>query len=267
VLGSLPNGIKHGGSNPLLRAFFDESGIHASATATVIAGFIGPRSSWRPVKTQWKKALGGDVFHYKNMRHKPALVDKLSNILCQSELEVVTGGFVGNFEKVIKSGPSDWQKRFPSRYSHAFELCVDRMQEYSKARWNNAPIAVTLSRQMQYAKRANEVWRTYKGNGYWPHLCELNFGNPEEECELQMADMIAYETFQYLQSKDKETDSRKWPLIAKMVKNGGALLGGIQNEEKFRMMMLMTDVSRTYLQTIDEPARKPRKASVSTARR
>lgn len=236
----------------MLHAFFDESGTHAGSPVTAIGGFIGSRNQWRAVNRKWRKTMGEHVFHYKEMRMEGAILSRLSDILANSDLEVIGSGFVGNWERAINSGAADWPKRFPSCYHLVFEMAAQRMQHISKSHWNGEPISITFSRQDEYAKRAEEVWRTYRGNGMWESIVHFSYGAPEDLVELQAADMIAHETFQCL----KEGAAGgwgwdKWPLVRKLIDNGRPLHGLAQKEEQLVQMLSDQDRNgRVYLKTV-----------------
>jgi hypothetical protein len=235
----------------LLRAFFDESGIHAGSPATVVSGFMGSRAQWRSVGVKWRKATDGKVFHYKDMRLEKELIENLSSILAESKLQVVSGAFTGNWDRAITSGAPDWSTRFPSCYHMVFELCVQQMSRYAVEHWNDEPVSVVFSRQDNYAKRAEEVWRTYQGNGMWRHIASFAYGDPKQFLELQAADMIAYETFQCL----KEGAAGgwawdDWPLMRKLLRNDSLMHGRHQTEDQFVKMMRDQDKNRIYLKSV-----------------
>jgi hypothetical protein len=146
----------------VLRAYFDESGIHGGSKTTVVCGFIGSRSQWRLVARKWQKAMKGRVFHYKEMGKETELLEKLATIIDESDLGMILGGFVGDWDRAIKSGAPDWPKRFPSCYQMILEQCIHRMEEHSNALWKGEPIILTFSRQDQYAKFAEKLWRAHK---------------------------------------------------------------------------------------------------------
>jgi hypothetical protein len=239
----------------VLRAFFDESGIHSGSPVTAICGFIGSRNQWRATKRKWRLVMNGRVFHYKNMRMEGALLDKLATILIDSGLEVVGAGFVGDWERAIHSGAPDWPTRFPSCYHMIFEMAAQKMGDISARHWHGEPISLTFSRQDEYAKRVEEVWRTYKGNGLWDHIVHFGYGAPEDFAELQAADMIAYETFQCL--KEGATGGwawDKWPLVRKMIESDRPMHGFAQREDQFVQMLRDQDkAGRRYLQTVEKP--------------
>lgn len=179
----------------VLRAYFDESGIHEGSETTIISGFIGSRSEWRHVARKWQKATKGKVFHYKNMRKETDLIEKLAPILADSQLAGINMGFLGNWKRAIKSGAADWPKRFPSCYQFVLEMCIQHLENHSKSLWNGEPIVLIFSRQDQYAKFAEEIWRAYRDDGQWKYVVGFGYGDPNLP-ELQAADMIAYEAFQ-----------------------------------------------------------------------
>jgi Protein of unknown function (DUF3800) len=239
----------------VLRAFFDESGIHAGSRVTSVCGFIGSRSQWRSACRKWRAALDGQIFHYTEMRFEGQLLDRLATILCDSGLEVVSGAFTGDWERAIHSGAPDWPARFPSSYHMVLEMCAQQMAHYSAEYWHGEPIGLTFSRQDEYARRAEMLWRSYKGSGLWKHLVHFAYGDPEEFAELQMADMIAHETFQCLkQALDGGWPWDKWPLVRKLLENDRPMHGCHQTEEQFVKMMFEHELSgRRYLQIAEKP--------------
>jgi hypothetical protein len=236
----------------LLRAYFDESGTHKQygRQVTIIAGFIGPGKEWRRVKNKWRAEMNCEVFHYKDMRVRGELLNRLAVILAKSKLQVVSGAFTGDWDRAISQG-ADWRIRYPSCYHFIFELCVEQMNKFSVTWWNNESIAVVFSRQNEYAKRAEEVWRTMKGNGFWQNIVSFTYGDPESFTELQAADMIVHETFQCMKAGTEEAFS-KWPLVARLIaKSAPTLLGGFHNTETFVEVMKRVDrEGRRYLKRV-----------------
>jgi hypothetical protein len=179
----------------VLRAYFDESGIHAGSQTIIICGFIGPRNEWRRVAHKWQKTMKGRVFHYKNMRNKTKLLERLATILAESRLAGINMGFLGDWDRAIRSGPAHWPTRYPSCYQMVLEMCVGHLEKHSKASLDGEPIALTFSRQDQYAKFAEKIWRAHRDRGQWNCIVRFGYGDPGL-AESQAADMIAYEAFQ-----------------------------------------------------------------------
>jgi hypothetical protein len=237
----------------LLSAFFDETGIHAGAPVTFVAGFIGTDDQWAKVCDHWDVEMNGEVFHYKTMCLEEERLDRLAVILASSELQVIAAGFCGDWNKAISHKP-DWKNRFPSCYHFALETCVDQMDQWAAEGWNSEPIALMFSRQNEYAKRAEEIWRTFRGNGLWNNFVSFAYGDPETVLQLQPADMIAYETFQCMQSNAAET-CQKWPLVKRLLAKGAPLLGNYMTTESFIQNMEESDrKGRIILKTVPKPS-------------
>jgi hypothetical protein len=233
----------------LLHAYFDETGIHAGSPVTFVSGFIGTADEWAAVNALWAAEMKGEVFHYKNMRFQGERLNHLALILASSRLEVVSAGFRGDWSKAI-SHKADWKVRFPSCYNLVFEFCVDQMNQWTEQGWNNEPIALIFSRQNEYAKRAEEVWRTFRGNDLWKHLVTFTYGDPETTLQLQAADMIAYETFQCMKVGTDEV-WQDWPLVRRLLAKGKPLLGNYMTTESFiQNMEEMDRKGRIFLKTV-----------------
>jgi hypothetical protein len=241
----------------VLRAYFDESGIHAGSKTTVVSGFVGSRSQWRWIARRWQKTMKGRVFHYTEMGNQTELLEKLANILDESDLGAVLGGFLGDWDRTINSGAPDWPKRFPSCYQMILEMCVHRMEEHSNVLWKGEPIVLTFSRQDQYAPFAEKLWRAHKATGLWSHIVDFGYGDPELP-ELQAADMLVHEAFQCARQvyERGETASprlweKKWPLVRKLVASKKLMLANMMNEERLVEMLRKEDENRRYLKRTD----------------
>lgn len=233
----------------LLYAYFDETGTHAWSPATFVAGFIGSVDEWNATSLLWKDEMKGETFHYKNMTSEQDRLDTLSTILADSKLQVIAAGFKGDWKKAI-SHRTDWKIRFPSSYHLAFELCIDQMNQWASSVWNDQPIALIFSRHDEYASRADEVWRTFRGNGLWHKFVSLEYGDPKVLVELQAADMIAYETFQCMKIGTVEVWQR-WPLVRKLLAKNTPLFGNFMTTDGFVKNMEEADrKGRVHLKTV-----------------
>jgi len=241
----------------VLRAYFDESGIHGGSKTTVVCGFIGSRSQWRLVARKWQKAMQGRVFHYKEMGKETELLEKLATIIDEADLGTILSGFLGDWDRTIKAGTPDWPKRFPSCYQMLLEMCIHRMEQYSNVFWRGEPIVLTFSRQDQYAPFAEKLWRAHKATGVWAHIVGFGYGDPELP-ELQAADMLVHEAFQCArqvyergQSATPRLWEEKWPLVRKLVASRKLMLADMMNEERLVQTLRKEDKNRRYLKRPD----------------
>jgi hypothetical protein len=229
----------------LLRAYFDESGTHAGSPVVFIAGLMGSLEKWDETCLQWQEAMKGEIFHYTAFYTETELLNNLAEIISSSGLQFIGAGFSGNWEKAI-STEADWVKRFPSAYNFAFEMCIEQITRA----WPDSQIELIFSEQNQYEKRAEEVWRTFRGNGYWKNFIDFSYETPKRLSELQIADMVVHETFQCMKAGTLEAWN-KWPLMKRLVKSDNTYSGGYQTEKSFIEMMRRADKDgRQYLKTI-----------------
>jgi hypothetical protein len=138
-------------------------------------------------------------------------------------LTMVASGFFGDWEKAVAGKPA-WKKKFPSGYHFVWELCAQFLHKNVAAE-HREPIAMVFSRQNEYAKRAEEIWRAFRAGGLWPNLWSFTYGDPENFPHLQAADMLSYEIFQCLQNVSGEAfyadvkvqqKCREWPLMRQL---------------------------------------------------
>ena len=245
----------------LLIAYLDESGIHAGAEATLVAGFVGLPDDWEAIASEWESKLdiagissfhyneckaGTGEFAYKETWVREWLVSQLAKLLAGSPLKAVIAGFRGDWNSAISQG-TEWDLRFPSTYHFAFEMCIEQIKYLSSQYWDHKPVTLVFSRQDEYESRAREIWQTFQANRLWSEFDSFSFGQPRNAFQLQAADMIAYEAYQYLISSDGDA-WRQWPLLTELFSGTETVVGGVHDETTFVEMMRRSEVGgRKYL--------------------
>lgn len=249
----------------MLYGYFDESGTHDASTKTAIAGFIGTVSDWLVVQYCWREVLGERTFHYAKMRgnnnrgnkdwdgvpeqERKDTILSCADILGNSRLRVVGGAFEGQWKRAISQG-SDWSMRFPKPYHLCFEMCMNEIERLSVEKWNGEPVALLFADHEEFGPRAEEVWRTFRGNGHWPHIHTFAYASTVGIPGLQAADMVVYETYQNL-GRPSIADWADWPLMERLMGNGADVAGFIMNEERLVAMMKRADAEpRKFLKTV-----------------
>jgi hypothetical protein len=127
-------------------------------------------------------------------------------------------------------------------------MCVGHLENHSKAVFGGEPIALTFSRQDEYAKFAEKIWRAQRDRGLWSSMAGFGYGDPEMP-ELQAADMIAHEAFQCAREVYEHDASalrawEKWPLVSRIVASHKAMLGSIMSEERLLTILRKEDAKR-----------------------
>lgn len=249
----------------MLFGYFDESGVHEGASRSVIAGMLGTAAAWEGLSQEWQEIMGGRAFHYTHLNRKfgngafksvakaerDSIIERCAEAIAKQDLLPVAGGLLGDWASAIEVG-SDWSMRFPSCYSFCLEMCVEQLNRLANSRWAGEPVALIFSAQDQYASRAQEVWRTFKGNGQWLNMATLQYAPMKTLAALQAADMFAYETYRLLGSPDV-AEYQKWPLWRRILaKDASDFVGGYQTEKSFvEMMRRSEEKGRTYLKKVD----------------
>jgi Protein of unknown function (DUF3800) len=222
----------------ILHGYFDESGTHLSADATVISGFVGTIEDWDAVEEKWRAAVDGQVFHYVDCKHQKKAyerwdtvrcnshIDRLAAVLGESNLRSVVASYRGSWQAALTHIPKAAQ-RFPNAYSFSLEACIETIRHFTRKYWDNSDIALVFSRQDEYAPRAHETWDTFKYNGLWPEIVSFAYGEPAKLWPLQAADMIAHESYlatlavagaDELARPDSKNPARaEWPLMRALV--------------------------------------------------
>jgi hypothetical protein len=197
----------------LLWAYFDESGLHANAPVTLIAGLVGSPAAWQPVEDAWAKQLQADgifEFHANHCRvgrgeyagmeewRRTLHFEAMVGILARSELvAVVQATAVPNWANVIEH--PDLLKRFPKPYNFCAEMCLQQIAKLSNEEWGGERVNIVLSDQQEYKKAVLEVWEAYR---QWPEgevIGGLSFLPSDPEfIPLQAADLIANESYQVM---------------------------------------------------------------------
>lgn len=214
--------LVHSRSNPWkimipLRAYFDESGLHATANVTVVAGFAGTKELWEDFERDWLAKLeevgnlpyfhmtecvtgNGPVFGRWQSRPeiRGHIIKELADVICRHKPQslwcaVETGAWDALDAPMFK-------ERYRTPYHFCFEDVVQNGSAYATRVADGSPLALIFSNHSHYKKRANEVYEAYDGSTHW-HLAGLTFADMRLCTPLQAPDMLAYEL-----AKDLEID-------------------------------------------------------------
>jgi hypothetical protein len=195
----------------MLRAFFDESGTHAEAPVTAIAGFIGKESEWTAVEDLWRPLLA-DVQHLevKTFHAAPAIaqegefgrVDKPTRnyLLTQISKALRGSGILALCSAVPQD---DWNAvvtdpTFLARFPRPFDLCFDdivrQMTKWSREYANRELVVPMFAYQHEYYPRMADIGKAYGAEDWYKRtLGPISFGYTEQTIPLQGADLLVHE--------------------------------------------------------------------------
>lgn len=217
-----------------LSGYFDESGVHAGAHATLIAGFVGSADAFDAAEAEWQFVLDDEGvhpnhFHYSKMVNswKPfewvdeplrqRLFPRLASVIEKAvpELRLAAVSYAGKWE-VPLTDDDRFNIEFPNPYSFCFQFMLESLDEWAGSELNDTIVPV-FARHQEYSPPAMELWNAVMPTNSWSHLGPVGFDDPRSRQSLQMADMVLYELYQAL--RGPHVDWRTLPLLSKLWKD------------------------------------------------
>lgn len=198
----------------LLKAFFDESGVHCASEITGVAGFVGPAENWTRIESEWEAELCRlekewgkvDVFHATDCENGTGiwcgLAREIRDIFSVRLATIIAAQpLVHGIWAAVETAA--WQRRatphFLERYGtpYAFcaEWCFQRLSNWSKDHADGAPVALVFAEHQQFGSRIAEVFGFYMANKRWANIRSFATSSPVDCIPLQCADMAVYETY------------------------------------------------------------------------
>ena len=201
----------------LLRAYFDESGVHGPAKITGVAGYIGPAEEWDALQSEWDSELlrftqdsghiieafhaydceNGQEFWFGIQKEiREAYYLKLAQVIAKYSRIVGVGILVEN-NSWNRIASAEFKERFKSPYQMCAEMCLQQVAGYSQNRAKNTPVSLIFAEHPMYTDHIDEVFRIYMRNKLWANVNSLSFSSPRQCSPLQCADMLSYEGYRY----------------------------------------------------------------------
>jgi len=229
----------------MLEAYIDESGIHDTAHACVMAGYWGGENQWRRFERRWKKIIedantpGLKEFHavefwkrskdgkrvglYRDWTEEKAGAFLDSLLACIGEHRIfptITTLVVSEWKKLTKDerifltgGRYDRHKRewvtfgAPNRtYFLPFQFCIVQPAEASRG---DVTVNYVFDLNKQFKHYAADLYKLTKNDKKVKcrtRMGELSFLVGEDAPGLQAADLLAYEAYQYSRARTSKPD-------------------------------------------------------------
>jgi hypothetical protein len=222
--------ILHGRSCPwrvlaLLRAYFDESGVHGRARVTGVAGFIGTAASWEYVEENWLAELSRfppdqlsrfrtpqdaiRAFHAVDCEQgegefwdiarpiREAFNVRLAHILANAPEGLRVKGIWSAVETPSWSDftTQEFRDRYATPYQLCAEHCFQQVANWSRTYADSAPVALVFAETGSLTKNIKEIFSYYQENKSWAHIKTFATASPVDCIPLQSADMLSYESY------------------------------------------------------------------------
>lgn len=194
----------------LIRAYFDETGIHNGSEATVVCGIVAPEGIWDDFDFDWKKQLNVfsvPYFHAVECEHAQGAFQSLQRPLRDSLVWGLADVIGKHRILILNAGVSnrDWEnfphiwKVFKSPFHLCFAYCLEKISNWSNQHADGEPVALIFSEQNEYRPNAEKIYDAYIAAKGLPHrLVSLQFSSMKDFAGLQGADLVCYETYQHL---------------------------------------------------------------------
>jgi hypothetical protein len=246
----------------LLRAYFDESGIHGRPGVTVIGGFIGSDAAWGATERRWQEILGNygiKCFHMTDavsqvgeFKSTPSwmvhdICNSLATTLRESDLHPVWSAIDANVWSAATT--PEFRVVYPKPYDLCFLLVLDQLESWKRITRNYGNTAMVFATQNEYESRSHETlatWQRYrkkKGGS-------LTFKLAAEIPAFQAADMLVHELYVSLKSLDiaagREGKITLTPLL-QTIGSKGLESGGFVTKEALKLRVANRDWVTPYV--------------------
>ena len=264
--------IIHARSNPwkvilVLRAYFDESGMHGSAPIVGVAGFIGTAEAWEAIERDWLAELdwlrdqnviipnfhatdceAGEGFWESLPRPiREAYSKRLADVIAKQP------GIQGVWNAVERSAwDAHAAPRFLDRFPHPYYLCAEdcltQAADWSRAYADGSPIAIVFAESIGFSSNVNAIWGQYKASKRWANLSTFTTASPSSCVPLQCADMLSYESYR---DWDLDIKAATWldslnarPAWQTLSKSGHLRFGGLYADEAMRNIVRVIEAGQ-----------------------
>ena len=245
----------------IFTAYFDESGTHAEAELTGMAGFLGDRRQWQKFEKRAGKLFKRfqvDVFHTIDVRRsdkdfagwsvdrKVEFLDEFQHVINET-LESGVAAFLRHEDYRYYYG-LNWPKkaRRDSKYAILFRACGAQMIDtVGKMSLDEPRLRVVLE---SGHKNAGDVMRVYnwaQSRQTSPTLSSLTFSDKKTCLPLAAADLFAYS------ARGLETGQKPIGKATKPIKSQASYRGNM-----FRIMLTrdkLDDLHKQATRIIDRP--------------
>jgi hypothetical protein len=198
-------------------AYLDESGSYPHTRVLAIAGYAAPAIEWARLEYVWKKMLRSwnvNAFHMVDCIHGRGEFtgwdQQRRNAAIKEVIDLVVGYDVHGIGAAVLL--RDYEALVTGRarreIGEPWHLCLRHLVFEVSRRIDRLPrsewVAFVCDLQEEFSAEASRMYERCRENPEWPQqnrLGTLTFASSKEEVGLQVADLLAYETFRHLDNK------------------------------------------------------------------
>src|SRR5712692_3465043 len=212
----------------MLTSFMDETGHGDDPTLHFagMAGFVAPLSAWEVFENHWKdlleKAGLHEPFHMKDFAHsegqfrpwkgneepRQLFFGRLLEIIKETRADPV--GAIVSIDDFKRLTPSQQSSFGEDPYYIVFQKCTRGAAASAVFEPPEEKVAMVYAFQSEFAGRAEQLWYAMKEGGLdiSPRMGSYASSTPAELCQLQAADLFAYELLKEFENRIKRPNDR-----------------------------------------------------------
>lgn len=230
----------------MLKAYFDESGIHEGSAVTAIGGYVGTKTAWEALEPKWGAILspyqerGIKFFHMAESLAQEGQfgrIDKPNTNYLITQLAQILGEPSADLEPFFSAVViEDWKavvrdEAFLLRFPHPIDLCfenlVQNLWRWAKQSAGGEIVCPMFAYHREFAPRMAEIGRVYGAQDWYKTvLGPIAFGYPEQVIPLQGADLLAHQMNQDIAQRafgpfdlgTGETKALRWATGGKFIR-------------------------------------------------
>ncbi|MPY74311.1 MAG: DUF3800 domain-containing protein [Alphaproteobacteria bacterium] len=206
----------------LLRAYFDETGIHDGALVTAIGGFVATQDAWSELETEWVKLIdefasrGVRQFHMTDFLAQKGefermdgplrnyMLTRISELLASADVRGIFSAVVCD-DWVSTVRDAEFLSQFPKPFFLCFEDVTRQLWEWSGKYAGGEPVAPMFAHQPEYHDRMAAVGQYLANTDWYPRfLVSITFGTPDRFIPLQAADFAAFSVREDIENRHYE---------------------------------------------------------------
>ncbi|MBS0234400.1 MAG: hypothetical protein JSR99_13055 [Proteobacteria bacterium] len=253
----------------MVRAFFDDSGTHADSRVTAIGGFVASEKDIAALEAQWADTLadyhqyGVTWFHAVDVANCKEEWEKVSLHVCRdAPMRFATAMSKDSYQPIwaavvnedfYRYATPEYLARFPTPFDLCFDYAMGALYYWAKG--VNAPKVTPMIAHGEYNQRVSDVHKRYRADGdFSDYIGLLAIDSPRAVMPLQMADLLAYEFYNWWRETEYPVDRHRlvdrpvlWRAISRnsmTASLGGCFSGGGMKSAVERFHKRLSENSR-----------------------
>jgi hypothetical protein len=248
----------------LLKAYFDESGVHRGSQTALIAGFVGTLPDWESLEARWNEILQEariPYFHSTEMESGRLLGSDRPEIREYVKQQLADAVTERNLQSVVCAvDTADWAdvtplhpeftSVFPKPYNFCHEVVAQQVATWSEANANSEPVALVFAEYNEFRPHVDQVYDAYRSNPIWANaFSSITFAQMKRLPPLQAADMLAYDHYQRIchirhVAERYQTNDPNRRMLLTLMRAGKRPIGSIFTAEALREVVARGSATR-----------------------